>query len=81
MTTQRVRDAVQSFRRWCRRLFAVTSAFVLLGMVTGDTALAHPSDFDTLTIDLIFGADGLDTIDVAVVESTGSGYDPFPSVE
>jgi len=42
---------------------------------------AHPSDFRTLTIDLIFGEDGLEAIDAAVVESTGPSYQPFPRTE
>lgn len=44
-------------------------------------AWSHPSDFETLTIDLLFGAEGLNAIDAAVVESSGPGYEPGPSVE
>lgn len=47
----------------------------------GLAARAHPSDFRTLTIDLIYGRQGLETIDAAVVEATGPSYEPFPSVE
>jgi hypothetical protein len=60
---------------------AMVGASVLFGAATGDTALAHRSDFDTLTIDLIFDSDGLAVIDGALVESAGPGYEPFPSAE
>lgn len=43
--------------------------------------LSHPSDFETLTIDLLFGSGGLHAIDAAVVESSGPSYEPGPSVE
>lgn len=42
---------------------------------------AHPSDFRTLTLDLIFGPEGLKAVDAAVVEATGPSYEPFPSQE
>lgn len=32
-------------------------------------------------MDLVFGPEGLEAIDAAVVESSGPGYEPFPSVE
>jgi hypothetical protein len=56
---------------------------LVLGVVVLEppTANAHPSDFRTLTIDLIFESEGLVTIDAAVVESFGPGYEPFPSVD
>lgn len=44
-------------------------------------AWAHPSDFETLTVDLIFGPSGLEAIDAAVVESSGPSYEPGPSIE
>jgi LPXTG-motif cell wall-anchored protein len=44
-------------------------------------ATAHPSDFRTLTLDLIFGPEGLEAVDAAVVEATGPNYEPFPSAE
>jgi len=44
-------------------------------------AWSHPSDFQTLTIDLLFGGEGLEAIDAAVVESSGPTWEPFPSVE
>jgi hypothetical protein len=55
---------------------------VIVGLTVAPLpARAHPSDFRTLTIDLIFGQDGLEAIDAAVVESSGPGYEPFPSLE
>lgn len=55
---------------------------VIVGLTVAPlSASAHPSDFSTLTIDLIFGQDGLEAIDAAVVESSGPSYEPFPSVE
>lgn len=39
---------------------------------------AHPSEFDTLTLDFLFGPKGLEAIDAAVVQSEGPGYEPFP---
>lgn len=44
-------------------------------------ATAHPSDFATLTLDLLIGPEGLEAIDAAVVESAGPGYQRFPSSE
>lgn len=44
-------------------------------------ALAHPSDYSTLTLDFLFGPRGLEAIDAALVESEGGGYEPFPSQE
>lgn len=44
-------------------------------------ARAHPSDFRTLTLDLIFGPEGLEAVDAPVVEATGPSYEPFPSQE
>ena len=43
-------------------------------------AAAHPADFDTLTLDFIVNARGLERVEGAVVESDGPGYEPFPSV-
>lgn len=42
-------------------------------------ANGHPSDFRTLTIDLLFEQSGLQAIDGAIVHSAGPGYEPFPS--
>jgi hypothetical protein len=42
-------------------------------------ATAHPSDFETLTLDLLVGPRGLEVIDAAVVESGGPSYEPFPT--
>jgi hypothetical protein len=41
---------------------------------------AHPSDFRTLTVDLVVGDRGLELIDAAVVPAAGPNYDPFPTV-
>jgi hypothetical protein len=41
----------------------------------------HPSDFETLTLDLLIGPDGLEAIDAAVVTSEGPGYEPLPRSE
>lgn len=68
-----------SARRWRWCVSVVVWVALLVGVPL--TASAHPSDFQTLTIDLIFGADGLETIDAAVVESSGPSYGPFPSSE
>ncbi|MGH9894953.1 MAG: hypothetical protein ACREA0_23820, partial [bacterium] len=62
--------------------FFLALLFVIIGItVAPPSASAHPSDFRTLTIDFIFGQDGLEAIDAAVVESSGPSYEPFPSVE
>lgn len=44
-------------------------------------ATAHPSDFETLTLDFLVGPRGLEVIDAAVVESRGPSYQPFPTSE
>lgn len=54
---------------------------VLLAGSNPHSAFAHPSDFETLTLDLIVGTHGLQSIDAAVVVSSGPGYEPFPSTE
>jgi hypothetical protein len=64
-----------------RRVVAITGLAVLAVLPIASVASAHPSDFRTLTIDLIFGGQGLETIDAAVVETAGPSYQPFPSVE
>lgn len=64
-----------------RRIIAIAGMGVLAVLSFASVASAHPSDFRTLTIDLIFGAQGLETIDAAVVEAVGPSYAPFPSVE
>jgi hypothetical protein len=48
-------------------------------LVAASPATAHPSDFDTLTLDLLVGPRGLEVIDAALVASKGPGYEPFPS--
>ena len=58
---------------------AIIVAVVLL-LVPARPAVAHPSDFDTLTLDLLIGPDGLAAVDAAVVQGSGPGYEPFPSV-
>jgi hypothetical protein len=42
-------------------------------------AEAHPSNYETLTLDFLIGGDGLKWIDVAVVP--GTSYEPFATVE
>lgn len=63
--------------RHCASFLVVVASLVVAPL----TASAHPSDFRTLTIDLLFGADGLEAIEAAVVESSGPSYEPSPSVE
>jgi hypothetical protein len=64
---------------------AVRRIVVLVGVATSlvlalpTTARAHPSDFETLTIDLLLGTGGVEVIDAAVV--VGTDYEPFPSVD
>jgi hypothetical protein len=65
-----------------RRTASLVAGIVLspLGLVSAP-ATAHPSDFSTLTLDLLIGPDGLKAIDAAVVESAGPSYAPFPTSE
>jgi hypothetical protein len=42
-------------------------------------ASAHPSDFDTLTIDLLLTPRGVEVIDAALVAAPGPSYLPLPS--
>lgn len=65
-----------------RRTASLVAGIVLspLALVPAP-ATAHPSDFATLTLDLLVGADGLEAIDAAVVESAGPSYAPFPTSE
>ncbi len=59
---------------------ALVAVWVVAFMVVSPfPALSHPSDFETLTIDLLFGTGGLHAIDAAVV--VGPSYEPGPSVE
>ena len=58
----------------------MTMCLVVLLTLAGPAG-AHPSDFETLTVDLIFGPSGLEAIDVALVESSGPSYEPVPSIE
>lgn len=62
------------------RLCLLSMCLVLLLVVPG-AARAHPSDFETLTIDLILGPRGLEAVDAAVVESAGPSYEPGPTTE
>jgi hypothetical protein len=67
-----------------QRIASLVAGIVLspLGLLaSAPPATAHPSDFATLTLDLLVGPDGLEAIDAAVVESTGPGYEPFPTSE
>lgn len=50
-------------------------------MLSSSPASAHPSDFETLTVDLVFTSSGLHLVDGAVVESEGPAYDPFPTAQ
>ena len=65
--------------RWRFSLIALCAMTVLGAFPL--PAAAHPSDFRTLTLDLIFGPDGLVAVDAAVVEAVGPSYAPFPSAE
>ena len=62
------------------RLLAVYVLSAVLVMLPV-SALAHPSDFETLTLDVLIGPEGLEAIDAAVVESSGPSYEPGPTVE
>lgn len=68
----------RSFPAVCRRGLACVSLGLLLGALTLP-AEAHPSDFETLTLDLLIGVEGLRWVDAAVVESGGPGHEPFPT--
>ncbi len=59
----------------------LSAVLVLLAVANAPRAFAHPSDFETLTLDLVIDRHGLVVIDAAVVESSGPGYEPLPSVE
>lgn len=56
---------------------------IVLAVVLAPTrlALAHPSDFRTLTLDFLVGQEGLEVIDAAVVPAMGPGYEPVLSEE
>jgi hypothetical protein len=65
-----------------RRIASTVAAALIssLGFVAlALPATAHPSDFETLTLDLLVGPRGLEVLDAAVVESKGPGYEPFPT--
>lgn len=64
--------------RWTFVLVAVSAAMMLVQV---RSVSAHPSDFETLTLDFLIGPTGLELIEAAVVESSGPGYEPFPSSE
>lgn len=61
------------------RLWSLSICLVLVLMLPG-LARAHASDFETLTVDLIFGSRGLEVVDAAVVESSGPSYEPGPTI-
>lgn len=52
---------------------------VILLALSTSTATAHPSDFRTLTVDLLIGPEGLELIDGAAIQAEGPGYEPFPT--
>jgi hypothetical protein len=59
----------------------VPLALLILMELNAAPAHAHPSDFETLTVDLLVGPGGLQAVDAAVVESTGAPYEtPEPNV-
>jgi hypothetical protein len=64
---------------WARRLFVVLAVAVFAAMSPVTGAWAHPSDFESLTLDFLLGPRGLETIDAALVSVPGPGYLPFPS--
>jgi hypothetical protein len=67
-----------------RRIASIIVGVALspLGLLgSAHPASAHPSDFATLTLDLLVGPRGLEVIDAAVVRSAGPTYDPFPDSE
>lgn len=66
---------------WPWRAVTITAFSLLALLLVASVANGQPSDFRTLTIDLIFGPQGLEMIDAAVVEADGPSYQPFPSVE
>lgn len=68
-------------RRTLRRLSVLLLCAMALSLLAPLPVRAHPSDFRTLTLDLIFGPEGLKAVDGAVVEATGPSYEPFPSQE
>lgn len=54
------------------------SATILHALMLAPPADGHPSDFGTLTIDLLIAQGRLTAIDAAVVVSEGPSYEPFP---
>ena len=62
-----------------RRLVGCCGLAVLVIAGSPESVAAHPSDFETLTVDLLLGARGLEVIDAAVV--AGPEYEPFPTPE
>lgn len=44
-------------------------------------AQAHPSDFRTMTVDVVLASRGIEVIDVAVVPVAGPSYEPFVTDE
>lgn len=58
-----------------RRLAVAMLGTLLLWGLSASPAAAHPSDFDTLTVDLLVGSRGLWAIDAAVVVSDQPPYE------
>ena len=63
------------------RRVAVATCVLAVLVLFALPVYAHPSDFETLTIDLQFRPEGLELIDAAVVESSGPSYQPGPTEE
>ena len=64
-----------------RIAFVVVGATLLGLFASSLPATAHPSAFETLTLDFLVAPRGLEVIDAAVVESRGPSYQPFPTSE
>jgi hypothetical protein len=63
------------------RTWLVGVAAVAVGCASAAPVDAHPSDFRTLTVDLVVGDGGLETVDAALVPADGQTFEPFPSVD
>lgn len=70
--------------RWWRERWSLGRAVALVLLIgplcvfAVEVASAHPSDLRTLTVELLFGSQGLEVIDAALV---GQSYEPFPSCQ
>jgi hypothetical protein len=62
-----------------RRIAVLSGVATVVVVASSTSAQAHPSDFETLTIDLLLGTGGVEIVEAAVV--AGTDYEPFPSVE